>query len=230
MARPRSRMPETVTPQAILWSVPPDPAIPAELHGLKTVIVLGLFAGAAERGEPVLQPLRELGTPLLDASGVLPYLAVQSSVDELFPAGGRYYMKSLFMDRLPDAALARLLEHDAHRPTPETLTVIRTLGGAVARVGDDETAYPHRTSTFNLSIDAGRTDPSMDDSAIGWARAVWDAMRPYGSGGVYVNFAGLDEEAALMPGAVFGGSSSRLAHIREKHDPSGLFAAAARRP
>jgi FAD/FMN-containing dehydrogenase len=224
------RMPETVTPQLILWSVPPDPSIPEELHGVSTVIVLGLFAGAAEQGAAVLQPLRELGTPLLDASGTMPYVDVQASVDALFPAGGRYYMKSHFMNELSDAAIAELLEHDARRPTPESLTVIRTLGGAVSRIAADDSAYPHRSSVFNVSVDAGWTDAALDDTAIGWARSAWDALQPCAAGGVYVNFAGLGEEASLMQDAVFGGSGSRLAAVRARYDPAGLFAVAARQP
>jgi FAD/FMN-containing dehydrogenase len=223
-------MPETVTPQLILWSVPPDPALPAELHGRKVVVVMGMYAGPADEGAEVLAPLGRLGTPLLDLSGPAPYVTVQSSVDELFPHGGRYYMKSHAMDTLPEAAIAAMLEWDARRPTPETLIAIRTLGGAVARVGADESAFPHRSEVFNVSIDAGWTDPAMDGTAIGWARGTWDALTPYASGGVYINFSGLGDEADGLRGAVFGSSQARLAEVRAAYDPDGLFEAASRRP
>jgi FAD/FMN-containing dehydrogenase len=168
-------MPETVTPQLILWSVPPDPSIPTDMHGMKVVIAIGVFAGPADRGAAVLAPLHDLGTPLFDVSGTMPYLDIQASVDELFPAGGRYYMKSHFMD-------------------------------------------------------AGWTDPALDDAAIGWAREAWDAMLPFATGGVYVNFSGLDDEADLLRAAVFGPSRDRLGAARRAYDPDGLFDAAARRP
>jgi hypothetical protein len=105
--------------------------------------------------------------------------------------------------------------------------VVRTLGGAVDRVGPDESAYPHRGARYNVSIDAGWTDPALDDTAIGWARSSWDALRGFATGGVYVNFAGLDEESARD--AVFGESTARLDEIQGAYDPEGLFATAARR-
>jgi FAD/FMN-containing dehydrogenase len=222
--------PETVTPQLILWSVPPDPAIPSELHGLKTVAVQGVYAGPADAGADALAPLRALGTPLIDLSGPMPYLDVQCSVDALFPAGGRYYMKSHFMEGLTDGAIATLLEWDARRPTPDTLTAIRTLGGAVGRPGPGQTAFPHRSAAFNLSLDAGWTDPALDAAAIGWTRGAWDALAPFADGGVYINFSGLDDEADALRGAVFGRSRERLDEVRSAHDPTGLFEAAARRP
>jgi FAD/FMN-containing dehydrogenase len=223
-------VPDTVTPQAILWSVPPDPAIPAALHGRKAVIVMGLFAGPPEAGEAVLAPLRTLGAPLLDLTGTLGYVDIQSSVDGAFPAGGRYYMKSHFMDRLSDEAIAVLLDWDARRPTADTVTVIRTLGGAVRRADPDDNAYAHRSAVYNLSLDVGWTDPALDSSAIGWARGAWDALMPFAAGGVYINFSGLDEEADALRGAVYGRNRDRLAAVRAAYDPEGLFEGAARRP
>jgi FAD/FMN-containing dehydrogenase len=223
-------MPETVTPQLILWSVPPDPAIPPALHGEKCVIAIGLYAGPADEGDAVLAPLRSLATPLHDMTGRATYLDVQSSVDELFPDGNRYFMKSLGLDDLEDASIDTLLEWDARRPTPESLVVLRTLGGAVSRVGPDESAFPHRGDRFNLSIDAGWSDPGLDASAIGWARGMWDAVRPFSRGGVYVNFAGLDDDAGAAREQLFGDSATRLAAVRATYDPDGVFAAAARRP
>ncbi|MFJ4582428.1 BBE domain-containing protein [Streptomyces echinatus] len=70
----------------------------------------------------------------------------------------------------------------------------------------------------------------MDEAAIGWARSAWDAMKPFASGGTYVNFAGLGEDASELRGAVFGSHAERLERIRAAHDPEGLFASAARRP
>lgn len=224
--------PETVSPELALWSVPPDPAIPPELHGSKVVIVLGVYAGSGGdvAAAEALAPLRGLGTPLLDLSGPAPYVAVQSALDPLFPTGGRYYMKSHFMDELSEQAIATLLAWDARRPTPETLIVLRTLGGAVARVGSDESAFPHRSGSFSLSIDAGWFDPALDSTAVTWAREAWRAMEPYATGGVYINFSGLGDEADALRGAVYGPNEQRLAAIRAEYDPQDLFGSAALRP
>jgi FAD/FMN-containing dehydrogenase len=220
--------PETVAPEFALWSVPPDPAVPAELHGSKVVVVTGLYAGAPADAADVLAPLTELGSPLLDASRTLSYVEVQSAIDELVPDGGRYYFKSHFMDRLDDDAIDTLLACDADRFNSESLVVIRTLGGAVDRVGPDESAYPHRGARYNLSIDAGWFDPAQDAAALHWARTTWEAMRPFATGGVYLNFAGLDAETGR--GALYGRGTDRLDTVRRAYDPDGVFADAATRP
>jgi FAD/FMN-containing dehydrogenase len=221
--------PDTYTPQLVLWSVPPDPAIPAELHGQKVVIAAGMYAGPADEAAATLAPFQELGTPLLDASDTVPYVAAQSSLDDLLPAGGRYYMKSHFLDDLEDDLIDTLLAADADRPTPETLTAIRTLGGAIDRVDGDESAYAHRGARFNLSIDACWTDPALDDAAVGWSRQAWDRLVPFSTGGVYVNFSGLDDDTDDLHDAAFGTSQRRLEEVRRRYDPDGLFEAAARR-
>jgi FAD/FMN-containing dehydrogenase len=221
--------PDTVTPQLLLWSVPPDPSVPAELHGMKTVVVIGVFCGPAGEGTAALAPLRSLGTPLFELTGTFPYLAIQSSVDELFPAGGRYYMKSHFMD-LSDDAIDVGLAHDARRPPAEVLIAIRTMGGAVARVAPHDSAYAHRAAKFNYSIDLGWTDPARDAENVAWARGMWNALQPHADGGVYINFSGYDEEAEELRGAVYGDSAARLAAARADYDPDGVFAGAALRP
>jgi hypothetical protein len=222
--------PDEVAPELLLWSVPADPEIPQELHGSRVVFVGAVHAGLVGEAEAALAPLRSLGTPLLDLSESFPYVAVQSGADEAFPVGGRYYMKSHFLDEVTDAGIDTLLESYARRPTPQTLVAIRTLGGAVGRVGEDESAFAHRSARFNLSIDATWVDPAMDEVAIGWARSTWQEMRPFSNGGVYLNFSGLDAEAEDLRGAVQGSNGVRLEEIRHAYDPQGVFAAAAGRP
>ncbi len=222
-------LPESVSPELALWSIPPSPDVPAEMHGAKVVIVVGVYAGPAAEAGAVLAPLGRLGTPLVDASGTVPYTAVQSSVDAAFPDGGRYFMKSHFADAIGDDAIRAILDADRRRPTAESLIVLRTLGGAVARVGEGESAFPHRTARYNVSFDATWSDPAQDDAAIGWARAAWDAYAPYARGGLYINFAGLDGEVPDVRRAALGGNAARLESVRQAYDPDDLFLAAAHR-
>jgi hypothetical protein len=222
------QLPDTVAPEVVLWSIPPDPEIPAEMHGSKVVMVAGLYAGAPADARAALTPLAELGTPLMDLSATVSYLDAQSALDAAFPAGGRYFFKSHFMDTLSDQAIEALLACDAARPNPESLMVIRTLGGAIARVADHDSAYPHRSARYNLSVDACWFDAALDAAAIGWARSSWDAMAPFSTGGMYINFAGLGDEADRD--AVFGPSASGLDHIQKAYDLDGILAGAANRP
>ncbi|MFC5137136.1 FAD-binding oxidoreductase [Actinomycetospora rhizophila] len=222
------RMPDTVSPEFALWSVPPDPALPAEMHGAPVVVVAGLYAGPADEGLEVLAPLARLGTPLVDATTVTDYASSQSGTDPLFPDGARYFFKSHFLERFDDDAAAAVLAADAGRPTPQSLVIVRTMGGAIDRVGEDESAFVHRRARFNVSIDAGWTDPAQDEQAIAWSRRGWEALRPFATGGVYVNFAGLDEDADRSTS--FGAHAARLDAIARAYDPDGILTAATARP
>ncbi|MFI0809516.1 hypothetical protein [Streptomyces echinatus] len=130
--------PETVTPELLLWTVPADPAIPQDLHRANCVIVGAVYGGAPDDGATAaLAPQRELGPPPIDLSGTVPYVMLQSANTWRFPDGERYFMKSHFIDELTEEAIRTLLDWDSRRPTPESLIVVRTLGGAVARVDPD---------------------------------------------------------------------------------------------
>ena len=215
------QVPGTVAPEVVLWSIPPDPTIPAELHGQKVVVVAAMYAGDPADGASALAPLAQLGTPLLDASGTMPYLAVQSALDPAFPDGGRYYFKSHFLDRLDDDAIDTMLACDAKRPNPQSLIVVRTLGGAIDRVTAEDSSYPHRGAQYNLSIDTSWSDPAFDATALGWARRSWTALQQFSTGGVYVNFAGLDADTGRT--ALYGASEQRLEEIRRAYDAYGLL-------
>lgn len=167
------QMPETVSPEFALWSLPPDPALPAHVHGAKVVVVAGLYAGSPDEAGPVLAPLAQLGTPLTDLTATMPYVDVQQARDAAFPAGARYYATSLFADQLTDDAVDALLDADSRRPTPQSLIVIRTLGGAVDRVPAGDSAYGHRGAQFNISIEAGWIDaaPTTPTASSPTARA-----------------------------------------------------------
>jgi hypothetical protein len=99
--------------------------------------------------------------------------------------------------------------------------VIRTLGGAIDRVTAENSSYPHRGARYNVSIDASWSDPAFDATALEWARTTWTALLPFSNGGVYVNFAGLDDETGRT--AVYGASTQRLDEIRRAYDAEGVL-------
>ena len=228
--RDAARRPPTRShPRSACWSIPPLPDVPAELHGTPVVMVAGVHIGPPAHAGPHLAPLQRLGNPLADMTTTMPYAESQSAVDDMFPDGGRYYWKSHFVDEITDDLIDTLIALDADRPSPQSVIMIRTLGGAIGRVGDHETAYPHRSARFNISVDASWQDPQLDDTAIAWARSTWDAIAPHATGGLYINFAGLGDDTNLRAAAL-GGNESRVEEIRRAYDPGGLFETAATRP
>ena len=215
--------PDEVTSLLSFWGMPPLPDLPVELHGAPIVIATGVFAGPADQGEQVLQPLRELATPIVDLSGLSTYIQLQSSFDPFFPTTQRYYWKSLFLDDLGDDDIAATIALAADRPSPQTLFALRHLGGAISRIPDDATAYANRHAQFNLSLDTTWTDPSDDERMIGWTRRGWQEVRERTGGGVYLNFAGLGEENELLARAGHGINYDRLRAVKRRYDPTNAF-------
>lgn len=194
---------------------------------MPVAVVLGTYIGDAADAEPALEPFRRLGEPLLDLSGTSTWIEAQSAFDFAIPSGDRYFWKSHFMDELDDAAIDLIVAGASRRPDPRSAVFIRTLGGAIDRVGPDETAFAHRGARFNVSVDAVWSDPGLDDASIEWARGLWNDLAPR-SRGVYLNFAGFDGEADR--GLVLGAHGDRVERIRRAYDPEGIFADAAFRP
>jgi FAD/FMN-containing dehydrogenase len=215
--------PDEASADCLFWSVPPAPAFPAELHHRRVVIAAGLYAGPVAHGARVLQPLRQLATPLLDGSGVMPYLAVQTLFDPLFPAGNYHYWKSLYFDELSDAAIAELVTQAAARPSLRTLVPLRHIGGAIARVAATDTPLVNRQAQYLLSFDATWADPADTDRNLAWTRSAWATMRRYTEGAAYLNFAGAAGEATALAKAAYGPNYSRLVAIKDRYDPHNLF-------
>lgn len=216
--------PEDYTSNAVLWSIPDLPAFPAEARGRNVVLLPGLWAGAAEEGEKIAEPLRHLATPLMDLSGIVPYLAAQTSFDPFFPYGQRQnYWKAIHLNHLHDEVIDRLVDAAMARPSPLTLIPIWHFGGAISRVLPTDTAFWHRKVPFMVSFDAAWTDPVDAEKNINWARSSWNAMRPYSDGGVYVNFPGVEEDPETLIRAVYDANYDRLRRIKAKYDPTNLF-------
>ena len=215
--------PDEVSSIALFWSVPAHEPFPPELHGTPIVLVAGVYSGDAGGGEAVVQPLRELATPLLDLSGPWPWRALQSGFDALYPKGGFYYWKSRALAELTDSALDEIADFGARRPTPQTDIVIWHHGGAIARVAESETAYAGRDASFLVTAEASWTDPAKRDEAIAWGRELWGALERHSTGGLYLNFPGLGEEKEALVRAGYGANYDRLAALKAKYDPANLF-------
>jgi FAD/FMN-containing dehydrogenase len=215
--------PEELSSLAICWSVPAEEPFPPEHHGTPIVAIAGVYAGSVEDGEAVVQPLRELGEPLIDMSGPWPWVGLQSGFDALFPKGGRYYWKSRALAELRQAAIDEIADFAARRPTPNTDIVIWHHGGAMSRVGETETAYGGRDARFLVTGEVNWTEPAQSNEAIAFGREFWDAMRKHSTGGLYLNFAGLGEENDALVRAGYGANYDRLAELKAKYDPENLF-------
>jgi hypothetical protein len=182
-----------------------------------------MWAGDPDEGERATRALRELATPLLDMSGPVEYLEFQRSLDPYFPSGARRYWKALYLDGLSDSAIDLTVDHSLRRPSAETLVIIRHCGGAIGRVGAEETAFGDRSSEWMLSIDSTWQEPADDAVNVAYTRGFYDASLPHSDGKTYFNFPGLLEEGDAAVRASYGANHARLARIKAEYDPHNVF-------
>ena len=220
-----SKAPEEVTSNCLFWSVPAHPNFPEELQGRPVVIPAVVHIGNPKEAGDLMQPLRELGQPILDLSGPLPYVNLQTAFDPLFTKGERQnYWKSLYLDILDDNAIEKVVERAHNRPDPWSLIAIWHLGGEMNRVNPEESALGVRSANYLLSLDSSWTNPADNESAIAWTREAWSEMQPFSNGGSYLNFPGLGEEGEALLRASYGSENyDRLVVLKTKYDPLNLF-------
>ncbi len=193
--------------------------------GTPVLALVVVCSGSLEAGAQIVQPLRDFDRPMLDTLGPTPYRKIQTVFDAGSPPGRRYYWKSSFLDSLPDAAIATAVERFAEIRSPHCKLFIECLGGAVGRVGRDDTVFDHRASPFDLLVIGAWEDPTADQENIAWARATWQAMQPYASEGVYMNYLGqeADEGDARIKAAYGPEKYDRLVALKTRYDPGNLF-------
>ncbi|SPJ31194.1 BBE domain-containing protein [Falsiruegeria mediterranea] len=165
--------------------------------------------------------LRSLGTPIADVISPHAFVDWQAAFDPLLTPGARNYWKSHDFDALPSDAIQALLDGIATLPDPACEVFIAHIGGAMARVAVNETAYPQRSSHFIMNVHTRWEDPAKDKDCIEWARALYDRMKPYSTGSAYVNFMPEDEERPVT--SAYGDNGPRLSQIKGKYDPGNFF-------
>jgi FAD/FMN-containing dehydrogenase len=207
-----------------LTTAPPAPFLPEDWHFKKVAAVIGCWAGDPADGEDVVKPLRTLGTAFADLLGPIPYVQLQQLVDPLWEAGAANYFTSAFINELPDSAIATYADY--HRKSGDLPVQaelhIHHLGGAMARVPADATAFTDRTSPYIVNCIARTPDPADLGPQRDWARSARDAMARYGDGKVYVNFTGEggdDKVKAAYAPDVY----ARLQQVKDSYDPQNVF-------
>ncbi|MFP6741907.1 MAG: FAD-binding oxidoreductase [Alphaproteobacteria bacterium] len=190
--------------------------------GAKIVGVGACHTGPAEDGEAAVQPIKALGTPVMDVMGPLPYSQLNSMMDGMFPRGALNYWKSSFISDLSDAAIDTIIERFDVVPSPMSKLFVESFHGAVTRIPATDTAYPHRRKGYNLLIISQWEDPSDSETNIAWARETHDAMAPFLSSERYVNYLGDDEGSGPVADA-YGANFERLRKVKADYDPNNLF-------
>jgi FAD/FMN-containing dehydrogenase len=205
----------------MLWMyAPPEEEIPNHIRNRLCVGMAFCYVGDPMEGERLAEPLRAF-KPDLDLVGHVPYAEFNSSLDD--PPGLRNYWTADYLKDFGDDALTVFIEHS--REVPEGTSIQSAMlpgGGAVRDVGEDETPLTSRDADWHMHPFCLWENPEDDERCIAWARGIRQAMKPFTTGGVYLNFIGDEGQDRVI--AAFGEEKyRRLAKIKAEWDPDNIF-------
>lgn len=211
--------PEELSGIANVMVAPPLPFLPPELEGRLIVMAFLVYAGETEAGERAIAPFRALATPIMDTIQEIPY-------HEMFPPEDDSYhptavAQTMFVDSIDALMAEKIISFLEASDASLRVAQLRTLGGAMARVPDDETAFAHRNSEIMVNVAAFYDGPDDRPRRIAWVEEFADALRQ-SDRGAYVGFLG-DEGPERIRAAYPGSTWERLAAVKAKYDPTNLF-------
>jgi FAD/FMN-containing dehydrogenase len=211
--------PEELSTIANVMPAPPMPFVPEDQHGKLIIMALMGYAGEAEAGERALAPFRTLAAPVVDMLKPMPY-------PEIYPPdSGDYHplaiSKTMFVDTIDGAVAETIVRHLDASDAAMRVAQLRVLGGAMARVPADATAFAHRSSRIMVNVASFYEGPEDREKRAAWVDGLFAALRQ-GDGGVYVNFLA-DEGEERIRAAYPGSTWDRLAAIKRRYDPTNLF-------
>jgi len=216
------RAPEDVYGFFSVFTIPPGPPFPEEIHGRKACGVVWCHTGDLGRFEEDLAVANEPAPPDFHFTTPMPYPALQGLFDELIPAGYQWYWRGDFFDRIQDAAMGVHLKYGENLPTPLSLMHLYPVDAAAHRVGRDDTAWSYRDAVWSGVFAGVDPDPANAESIKRWCVDYWEDMHPYSMGGSYVNFMG-EGEGEERVRATYGDHYDRLARVKRTYDPHNLF-------
>ena len=202
---------------------PPLPFVPEELHGQPVVMVIPCWVGDLEEGEKFIKPMREFGNAVADVCTQKPFLAHQSMFDPSFVPGRWYYFRAFDVPELTDEMIDITVDYSLRIKSPLTSFPIWQMGGAVARVGEDETAFGGRQAAFTYNIGCSTENAEGFAEEREWVRDFYSALEEWQTS-VYVNFLSGEEEGEARVRAAYGEVKyDRLKALKRKWDPDNFF-------
>jgi FAD/FMN-containing dehydrogenase len=204
--------PDDLTVVALLAATP---------DGAPVAGIAACWCGDLEEGTRVLAPLREFGTPFLDAIAPMPFPAMQMLADESSPDRVHNYWKGSSLEVLSDPAIEALVDSANGAGSPLTHIAVARNGGAMARVAPDQTAFALRGAKYTVMIEASWADAGESAQHIAWTQKAYEALRPHATNSVGFNFLG--EEGSDAVRRAVGDNYQRLVALKTKYDPTNFF-------
>jgi len=215
-------LPEELSGWIALLTIPPAPPFPEELWGRKACGIVWCYTGPHDRADEVLAPVREFGSPLVVGLAPMPFTALQSAFDALYPAGLQWYWRADFFNDITDGAIEVHERFGAQLPTGHSTMHMYPIDGAASRVDEDATAFAYRDGGWAGVIVGVDPDPANAEAISTWTKEYWNALHPHSAGGAYVNFL-MDDEGQDRVRTAYRGNYDRLARVKAAYDPGNVF-------
>jgi FAD binding domain/Berberine and berberine like len=213
--------PEELSGLLAFLKVPPGPPFPDELHGKTMCGIVWAFCGPLNLVEEAFRPVRKFRAPSFELMGFMPYPALQSMFDAMYPPGLQWYWRGDFFDQIPDRAIDEHLKFGEQVPTLHSTMQLYPVDGAVNRVERHETAFSYRDAKWSMVIVGVDPHPANAERITAWTKDYWAALHPYSLGGAYVNF--MMDEGIDRVKASYRDNYDRLLEIKRKYDPNNFF-------
>lgn len=214
--------PPELTLVIIMRPAPPAPWLPQDMHGKPIIVMIACHSGDPEQGEKAVAPIKSFGKPIGDVLVRRPYVQLQSLLDATQPNGRRYYWKSEYLPEIEPALCEKFIESAAKIPSPHSAAILFQLDGALNHQRNDHSAVGNRDARYVVNLASSWENREDDAVNIEWARAAWTDMKPFSTGGTYINFLTEDEGPERIEAAL-SSSYQRLVEIKTKWDPQNVF-------
>jgi FAD/FMN-containing dehydrogenase len=206
----------------VLMRAPAAPFVPPEYHGERCCVMAVCYSGDPAGKDAAIAPIRELGDPAVDLLQEWPYTMQQSFLDDTEPKGIHAYWKTEYLAELSEDLLPILRDLAADCPIPDAQIGLLHLGGALNERDWDDGAVGNRDARFAVGVNGmWESGEAEADAFRRWIRAGWKRIRPFATGGNYVNFQTDDEDQ--VPADAYGKNFERLRRIKAEYDPDNLF-------
>jgi FAD/FMN-containing dehydrogenase len=215
--------PRELSCATVLRLAPPAPWLPVEVHGKLVLLWLAVHSGRPEDAEELVAPIRSFGKPVADILTRRPYAQMQALLDATQPKGRRYYWKSEYLPRVEPGLIEVYLERAATLPSPHSGLILFQIDGALSELPAEHSPAGNRDAAFVANIASSWENSADDQVNLTWTRDTWEAVRPFGTGGAYLNFMTEDEGSDRTRAAYSAASLARLAELKRRLDPDDLF-------
>jgi FAD/FMN-containing dehydrogenase len=215
--------PDDLTCWVVLRKAPPLPFVPERWHGREVLVLAMCYVGAVSDGDEATRILRQIGSPIAESVGPMPFTQWQKAFDPLLTEGARNYWKSHDVGEINGAAVKAIASAIERLPTDECEVFFGHIGGKATRFATTDTAWPNRSAHFAVNVHTRWRDPGDDERCVTWARRLYDALTPHAMGSRYVNFIAEGDSGDVRD--LYGENFERLASIKAAVDPQNLLRA-----